>query len=258
MKVTSHIRVVADLFNFNLNARNNKLISSFFEDSSVEAICRLQPLVRDQEDGQIWVPNERGLFSVKSAYYLIKQVSRPSSILVEHGWRCIWKLQIQNRLKLFFSFFFFLWRCASGPFPFRGKIVEMTECGIRMLVSALCSNFAENGQHIFFCCHVAKTLWRESPWPLDVEGLLGESLASLIRMLSQPHSLFCVPINAEWDFTINTAVFLDTIWFQRNKVINLHLDLNVQEMISMIHCRYFEHLQAWCNLTISSARQCPP
>lgn len=58
MKVTSHIRVVADLFNLNLNAWNNELISPLFEDSSVVAICRLQPLVRNQENGYIWVSNE--------------------------------------------------------------------------------------------------------------------------------------------------------------------------------------------------------
>lgn len=116
---------VADLFDFESRTWNAPLIHSIFELSSAEAICKLRSLIEGHDDVLIWMPDPRGIFSVKSVYFLLKASTRVPSVLEENEWRLLWKLKIQDWLKLF------LWRCGNNAFPFKGRMSEVMHTGGR-------------------------------------------------------------------------------------------------------------------------------
>ena len=68
--------VVAELIDQELHAQWSKFIMDMFEKEDAEAICRIQLRRRYVEDLMIWLHYKKGLFTVKSAYQVAKEVMR--------------------------------------------------------------------------------------------------------------------------------------------------------------------------------------
>lgn len=99
-------------------------------------------------------------------------------MLEENEWRLLWKLKIQDWLKLF------LWRCGNNAFPFKGRMSEVMHTGEEGRdLCPLCKGAKEEGVHLFVQCPVAQTLWRESAWPMVWQGVHYQSRADIIRIV---------------------------------------------------------------------------
>ena len=66
--------VVAELIDPELHDWRSEFILDMFEQADAEAICRIQLSRRDVEDTLIWMHHKKGLFTVKSAYKVAREV----------------------------------------------------------------------------------------------------------------------------------------------------------------------------------------
>ena len=73
--------VVAKLIDQELRAWRSKLIMDMFEKEDAEAIYRIQLSQRYVEDLIIWLHHKKGLFIVKSAYKVAKEVMRGGNVV---------------------------------------------------------------------------------------------------------------------------------------------------------------------------------
>lgn len=150
-----NIKVVADVFDFNIGDWNYPLLLSLFPSSTVDAIRQLPKLNERHEDKLIWTLDDKGVFSVKSVYSSLNvwEDNRPSSF-PEKDWKHLWKLEIQDRLKVF------LWKCAHAALPFRNTLASLIggDQEERSLCP-LCDQFPETAEHLFLRCRGARVLW---------------------------------------------------------------------------------------------------
>jgi hypothetical protein len=114
-----------------------------------------------QPDRLIWWGNSNGLFSVKSAYHLCKELeSRASgessiSSLSSKVWKQLWRLQVPGVVRSF------LWRVCTNSLPtrenlFKRGIVQDPLC-------PLCGLFPETTEHTLWSCESAVAVWMECP-----------------------------------------------------------------------------------------------
>ena len=71
---------MAELIDQELHSWRSKFIMNMFEQEDAEAICRIQLSRRDVEDTIIWLHHKKGLFTVKSAYKVVREVLQGGNI----------------------------------------------------------------------------------------------------------------------------------------------------------------------------------
>ena len=99
-------------------------LNYFFEELVVELILSIPIPVFQKEDCWAWTTSNSGLFSVKSAYWLLRVESLPSNIDVVRGQ--IWKTKIHERFKML------LWRIAINLLPSKEIISRFNEYGFML------------------------------------------------------------------------------------------------------------------------------
>ncbi|XP_035545169.1 uncharacterized protein LOC118348227 [Juglans regia] len=174
------------------------------------------------EDKLVWSYDEKGQFSVKSAYILefdSKRAKRGETSRVrevDRRWKDMWKLKVPEKVKLF------MWKAGNEILPTRRnlqlrKIVEDSICPI-------CKEIEETVMHVIWQCPAASDVWAEfnkilQKWSLNEDDLLslwkklvdkvgkaemGE-IASVMREIrnqvwKKPRESF---IKANWDATVD-------------------------------------------------------
>lgn len=73
-KVISPCSTVQELFDGEMRGWNQSLLSSIFTEEEIAAVISIPIRQTDQPDVQIWRCTNNGLFSVKSAYHLVKEM----------------------------------------------------------------------------------------------------------------------------------------------------------------------------------------
>jgi hypothetical protein len=73
--------------------------------------------------------------------------------------------------------------------------------------------------HLFLSCPIARVVWRNSLWSLDILALSISSMADWLYIILHPHTIG-VPASDSHFFQIFAAVACDQIWFARNKAHN--------------------------------------
>ena len=81
---------IAELIDQDLHAWRSKFIMDMIEKEDVEAICRIQLSWRYVEDLIIWLHHKNGLFTIKSAYKVVKEVLRGRNV-AESSRGCVGK-----------------------------------------------------------------------------------------------------------------------------------------------------------------------
>jgi hypothetical protein len=116
------------------------------------------PIRDDFEDFPAWHHDNKGLFSVKSAYKVyvkLRDAERSvSSGNVEENayWRQIWDLPCLPKIKQF------VWRLAHNSLPLMTNINRRgIECDT---LCVCCKRLDEDGAHLFLKCKEIKELWR--------------------------------------------------------------------------------------------------
>jgi hypothetical protein len=156
-----------DLANWDYN-----MLDNMFDEEELKAIKSFPLSYTNQEDMMIWKGTTNGLFLIRSAYHLAKEVEDRAKVGSSMGvptsevWTKIWHLKVLNVEKNF------NWRACHDILPTRDnllgrKIVKDSMCPI-------CGLEVETTLHI---------LW-ECPLAMDVCGGSYRFAASVMRMKS--------------------------------------------------------------------------
>ena len=186
------------------------MIRSTFLPFEADAILKI-PLSRSLPDDKlIWMGNNRGEFTVKSAYHLAHSlVKSREEAECSNGdpfkpfWKILWRLKLPAKVKIF------VWQACVNGLPTRDKVCSLGissnfECPI-------CGKDSENVHHALLHCDFANRVW--GCWS-DVPHMIlrynwsfqDSALHFLAHKPSHDLELF---------FTVAWA-----IWFNRNKVIH--------------------------------------
>jgi hypothetical protein len=131
-------------------------------------------------------PPTNGLFSTKSAYRVIssQRTNLSLSPLAVANWKLLWKLNLNDRLKLF------LWKIAWDIVPSKSRLNSIFPIPQADLVCPLCNVEEDSLSHLFFRCFFATISWRLSPWPLDSLKWSTLSLSNWIKGILTPFNSF--------------------------------------------------------------------
>jgi hypothetical protein len=219
---------------------NQPLLNYLFTSTSVREILKTSFSFLSQEK-HIWTPSSNGSFSTKSAHKLVcsQRVSTASSPFSPSQWKLLWKLNLNDRLKLF------LWKIAWDIVPSRIRLNQVFPINPASLVCPLCKVAEDSLHHLFFSCFFARISWRTSPWPLDSLKWTSLSLSDWIKGILTPHSLFGIPLADSYHFQIYVAVFCDLMWFYRNQAVHNGILPEVSKLAAHINHVSLEHLAAW-------------
>jgi hypothetical protein len=148
---------VHQLINWEMKWWDHEKLVNLFMKEEVAVIKTIPISHTNQPDCQIWRCTGSGIFSVKSAYHLAKELEdrkTPESLnQVKDSplWKMIWKLPIQNVAKNFF------WRACHNLLPtkdnlLRKKVVKDPFCPI-------CEKDPETILHALWECPAAMDVW---------------------------------------------------------------------------------------------------
>ena len=134
------------------------MIRSTFLPFEADAILKI-PLSRSLSDDKlIWMGNNRGEFTVKSAYHLAHSlVESREEAECSNGdpfkslWKILWRLKLLAKVKIF------VWRACVNGLPTRDKVCSRgissnSECPI-------CGRDSKNVHHALLHCDFANRVW---------------------------------------------------------------------------------------------------
>lgn len=109
-----------------------------FDSRTVANILKI-PLANNQNvDKVIWVQSKKGDYTVKSAYNTLMFHAEPQSgPLSSEEWKLLWKLNVQERLKLF------LWKAVWQIIPTRTRLARVIAIPEEHRLCPLCSTNPE-------------------------------------------------------------------------------------------------------------------
>lgn len=152
---------MAELFDFEANTWRLETLTALFDRDKVMAVLSLPNLIPFSDDQWISTADSKGIFSVANAYSITRRWSGNEHISLQaKEWDKFWKIQVQDRLKLF------MWKCLHSALPLRGLIARFQSLGAPLLtICPLCGMDIEYAEHLFINCQVACVVWLEFPWP---------------------------------------------------------------------------------------------
>lgn len=124
-----------------------------------------------KNDKVLWWPNPRGLYTVKSAYYLIlNNILDVGHLSKDSEWNAIWILNLPQKVKVF------LWKACRECLPMRQNLrSKQVLCPLDCVV---CESQIENCWHSFISCPSSQACWQQIR-AMDVV----ESFAELVFMM---------------------------------------------------------------------------
>uniref|UniRef100_A0A0A8ZJY0 Reverse transcriptase zinc-binding domain-containing protein n=1 Tax=Arundo donax TaxID=35708 RepID=A0A0A8ZJY0_ARUDO len=177
---------VEDLINPITGDWDEQLVKDTFWKEDAQAILNI-PTRTEDEDWPAWHYDQKGLFSVKSAYKVaverrdrcMKSDASGSGLKNykenDFKWNKIWELGVQNKTKMF------LWRVAHNSLPVKRNIEKR---GVQLdTVCPVCKRFDEDCGHIFFKCKEATECWRRMN--LEQERVALEACPSGLETVQQ-------------------------------------------------------------------------
>ena len=203
---------VSDLINPISLTWDTQLIQQTFNPEEASIISMI-PIQEGAQDSLAWHYDKKGLFSVKSAYQVVRNIKteeeekgspsfgRRDSEINIIPWKKLWALPLPGKLK------HFLWRLANNSLPLRMKLkrrgVDLdTRCPV-------CFRLDEDGGHIFFKCKAVRAFWRA----VEMEDIR-------IMLESCPNAKWVIIqiLKQEEETCIKICTLLWTWWLERNRV----------------------------------------
>ncbi|XP_060957672.1 uncharacterized protein LOC133029200 [Cannabis sativa] len=194
--ITHAYSSISDLFMTNSRVWDENLIRQCFTSEIANAILRIRPL-SDEGDRVFWKASNKGIFSVKNAYWL----SQSNRFHPEkESWRNLWKLKIHPRHKLL------IWKILSYCLPLKSNLGFMQngdkEC-------YLCNCEVESELHLFGTCNFARCLWYRGQWGLRSNFLNVQSFEDLFHQMLLIKDDYLV---------LFAACLFEVVWHCRNEV----------------------------------------
>ena len=204
----------------------------------MEAILKIPVWHGNLEDKWVWTKITSGELSVKSAYKEL--ITLEESVPCNEVLGKLWKVKIHNRLKML------LWRIAIELLPTKDKVQRFASnvdpsCHF-------CGNKVETQIHLFWHCHVARSLWFGSGWGIRLDKIHMENSLALVEFL------LCLTLDLvlieeqSSHFLLNGALILDKIWKLRNAIIYEGAMLDMDSHICGVFKLVKEH---WCSRQLS-------
>ena len=123
------------------------------------AVLRIPLSTRRPEDSLIWQRTKNGIYSTKSAYWMLAESTTssnpgPSNPTVNSGiWKDIWGLRVPNKIK------HFLWRACCEALPTKKNLLSRHVT--RNATCECCDWETEDAIHALWDCQVLKEIWWE-------------------------------------------------------------------------------------------------
>jgi len=143
------LRYVAELINPATGDWDTQLVRDILWNEDVKVILAL-PINTERDNVLAWHYDNKGVFSVKSAYKVCKRkilmqqggLSSSSNAATDDLWKRIWKVEAPNKFKLF------LWWAAHNSHPLRSNLEYR---GMKIdNWCVVCNEKGEDGGHLFF------------------------------------------------------------------------------------------------------------
>ncbi|KAG2266079.1 hypothetical protein Bca52824_073158 [Brassica carinata] len=154
--------LVKDLFIPGTKVWDEQKLRNLIEERDVTIVLSIRPSTTGGKDKLHWTYTTSGTYSVKSGYYIQRQLdintsqdaqvsSLPSSTLQNQLSARLWKISIPPEIKIFW------WKVLHNGIPVadnlgKRRIKIARDCQI-------CGEEVETLSHMLFCCKVAKEIW---------------------------------------------------------------------------------------------------
>jgi ribonuclease HI len=197
----------------------DKLVHNFSVEE-IAAILSIPISQTEQPDAQIWRCTNTGIFSVKSAYHLAKEMETRDTPEGSCGkkdsnlWKTLWKLPIPNAAKNFF------WRACQNILPtkdnlLRKKVVKEPYCPI-------CEKEPETVLHALWACPAAADIWGNCKRIFQKCHTEGESLMKIVEEILHKGGL------DDFAFFVQLA---RQVWHRRNTWVHEGVFVNPNVII---------------------------
>jgi hypothetical protein len=147
---------------------------------------------------------------------------------------------MHHRLRLF------LWKMIWDIIPTKIRISSSIPNSTIDTSCSLCSFRTDSILHLFFSCPIARVVWRNSFWPLDILAIRISSMESWLDLILHPGKIG-IPSSDHHLFQIFETVACDQIWLARNKALHDDIVPNALVISSTINCIVKHHHSAWTN-----------
>lgn len=124
------------------------LVHDLFNVNDATLICRLPLSFNRRSDAWVWCFNDKGIYSVSSAFKLLK---KPTDVINSEIWKLIWSLKSPPKMKNF------LWRVARRVLSTCNNL-NMRRIHVENLF-LFCQGYPETDLHLFVDCLYAKKCW---------------------------------------------------------------------------------------------------
>ncbi|KAM6573037.1 hypothetical protein CsatA_017117 [Cannabis sativa] len=216
-----NLRTVSDLIIHDHNQWNTRYVIFLFGHTVGKQIVTIDIVGGLGKDLVVWKRSPKGTFTVKEAYW---QENEHKFGCTHESWKMIWSKELHPRASLF------LWRMCSGALPTRDKIgsMENVKC-------VICEDSIESPIHVFFECHLAKTLWFGAPLPVRIDLIQGEDVKTRIMNL-------CSNFGRDDRLRILLCGYVvwDTLWHYRNSILHGGKNRDVPGLMAEILNRFSE------------------
>ncbi|KAF4375525.1 hypothetical protein F8388_024184 [Cannabis sativa] len=217
----NHESGISDLIIHDHNQWNTRYVIFLFGHTVGKQIVTIDIVGGLGKDLVVWKRSPKGTFTVKEAYW---QENEHKFGCTHESWKMIWSKELHPRASLF------LWRMCSGALPTRDKIgsMENVKC-------VICEDSIESPIHVFFECHLAKTLWFGAPLPVRIDLIQGEDVKTRIMNL-------CSNFGRDDRLRILLCGYVvwDTIWHYRNSILHGGKNRDVPGLMAEILNRFSE------------------
>jgi hypothetical protein len=159
--------------------------------------------------------------------------SPSSSFFSSPFWKSNWKLNLNDRLRLF------LWKIPWNILPTKERLghlfpISNTHC-------PLCKVADDSFTHLFFECFYTRVVWHLSFWPLDSTAIHFSSMETWIAAIISPRHSLGIPLRDQHKFQIFASVACDILWFYMNKALHENLTFDARSMSIHINKISLEH-----------------
>ena len=178
---------IRDLIDPTLSSWKALAINSLFDPMSAQAILRTHISTKIVPT-YIWTPTS-GKFSIALAHSFITDSSTnvSSSLIRPQFWNSIWKLNLNDRLRLF------LWKIAWNILPMKERLGQLFN--VNPNISCPFCKIADNSlQHLFFGCIFARVVLRHSFWPLNSTRFNFSFIVDWIKLIISPTNSLGIPM----------------------------------------------------------------
>lgn len=188
---------VCDLMDIQDKKWDDAILHDLFNDRDIQLIQNIPLSSRITMDTWIWLPDEKGEFTVRSCYRsLVGECNTPDATF----WKKLWKLELPGKIQ------FFLWRTARFCLPTNTALIEK-----KVNVDSACSwcrVHAKTAKHVLFECQFAKEVWTSSGMAQWTQSLPAETILEQFKRLFNSGSMEQCTL---------LAVLCWSIWNRRNK-----------------------------------------